>query len=62
MQKADDYTIEQHYKSLALRLRIRAFSAKAGVARDELQRLSELYMQLAEDENPSNFSPKSQTV
>lgn len=59
MSKPEDYTLEDHFKSLALRLRAKAFSEKTGVGRAELQRLAECYMQLAEDECPRDYFQKS---
>ena len=60
MQKTDEYSLEQHFKFLATRLRARAFSERSGVARAELQRLADCYVDLAESDSPRNFFGKKE--
>jgi hypothetical protein len=59
MRKADDYTLETHFKSLAARLQLRACSERTSVAKAELQRLAECYARLAEQDGPHNFFRQS---
>jgi len=48
MQNANDCTLEEHFKSLAARLQIRASSESAPGSKAELQRLAECYARLAD--------------
>jgi hypothetical protein len=55
MNKADQYTLADHFKALADKLSMRAVSERAPAKRAELQRLADCYAELATLQSPSDL-------